>query len=161
MRLLIFLALLISLNSRAQYISSSQIVSCGGFYKTNGIQMEWSLGDLAIDTYKNFNFLTQGFIQGEKKLNLGHNESTNNNPFNALKGYPNPFNDGLNLEVINTKANDFISISIYNIIGKEVFYQNNADAIQYIDLSHLASSIYIAKVYVNNKLTGSIKISKL
>lgn len=161
MRLLIFLALLISLNARAQYISSSQIVSCGGFYKTNGIQMEWSLGDLAIDTYKNFNFLTQGFIQGEKKLTLGHNESTNNNPFNALKGYPNPFNDGLNLEVINTKANDFISISIYNIIGKEVFYQNNADAIQYIDLSHLASSIYIAKVYVNNKLTGSIKISKL
>ena len=161
MRLIIFITLLISLNARAQYISSSQIVSCGGFHKTNGIQMEWSLGDLAIDTYENYNFVTQGFIQGEKKLTLGQNESVNNNPINALKGYPNPFNDGLNLEVINTKANDFINISIYNIIGKEVFYQNNAGSIQYIDLSHLAASIYIAKVYVNNKLTGSIKISKL
>ena len=161
MRLLIFLALLISINARAQYISSNQIVSCGGFHKTNGIQMEWSLGDLAIDTYKNYNFVTQGFIQGEKKLTLGQNESANNNPINDLIGYPNPFNEGLNLEVINPKANDYINISIYNIIGKEVFYQNNAGSVQYIDLSHLAASIYIAKVYVNNKLTGSIKISKL
>ena len=160
MRLLIFTALLFSLNVRAQYISSSLLVSGGGFYKTTGVQMEWSIGDLAIDTYKNYNFVTQGFIQGEKKLTLGQNEIINSFSINALKVYPNPFNNGFNLEVINTKANDYISISIYDIIGKEVFYQNNAEAIQYINLDQLASSMYIVKVYVNNEVTGSIKIIK-
>ena len=161
MRLLIFTALLFSISAKAQYISSNLLSSSGGFYKTTGVQMEWTLGDLTIDTYKNGNYVTQGFIQGASKLTIGQQEIANSKSINALKAYPNPFNDGFNLEVINSKPNDNISICIYDVIGKEVYNQNHAEAMQYINLSHLAASIYIVKVHVNNKLTGSIKINKL
>lgn len=161
MRLLIFTSLLFSISAKAQYISSSLLSSSGGFYKTTEVQMEWTLGDLAIDTYKNGNFVTQGFIQGANKLTIGQQEIANIKSINALKAYPNPFNDGFNLEVINSKPNDIISICIYDVIGKEVFNQNHAEAMQYINLSHLAASIYIVKVHVNNELTGSLKINKL
>jgi hypothetical protein len=161
MRIITIIAILASINAKAQYISASLISSGGDLFKANNIQMEWTLGDLIIDTYKNGNYVTQGFIQGASKLNIGQQEIANSKTINALKAYPNPFNDGFNLEVINTKPNDNISICVYDVIGKEVFNQNHAEAIQYINLSHLAASIYIVKVHVNNELAGSLKINKL
>jgi hypothetical protein len=161
MRIITIIAILASINAKAQYISASLISSSGDLFKANNIQIEWTLGDLAIDTYKNGNFITQGFIQGANKLTIGQQEIANIKSLNALKAYPNPFNDGFNLEVINTKPNDNISICVYDVIGKEVFNQNHAEAIQYINLSHLAASIYIVKVNVNNELAGSLKINKL
>ena len=59
----------------------------------------------------------------------------------TLSIFPNP-SDGQ----INVNTNDAVSIGVYDVIGKTVyFYKKEAGSIV-IDLSHLENGIYIAKI---------------
>lgn len=74
MRIITFIFLLFASQVKAQYISSELISSGGDLFKSNNIQMEWTLGDLAIETYKNGSYVTQGFLQGSPTLVVGQKE---------------------------------------------------------------------------------------
>lgn len=68
-----------------------------------------------------------------------------------IKLYPNPSNGILNLDL--TEVNfSFKTISIYNLLGVSVFNSNIiSGTINQIDISHLPSGYYIAKIFSENK----------
>jgi len=57
------------------------------------------------------------------------------------KIYPNPVKDVLNIDNVEGK-----NISIYNILGKNIYSLHNASANENIDLSNYESGVYILKV---------------
>lgn len=161
MRILTIIAILATINTNAQYISSSLLSSGGDLFKSNNIQMEWTLGDLATETYKNVSYVTQGFLQGSPLLVVGQMEAHFTNNSSNILAYPNPFTDGFDLEILNTKPTDNLTITVYDILGKMVYKNSKADALHYINLEHLAASVYMVNVLINNEKIGTIKMNKL
>ncbi|MFZ4798357.1 MAG: T9SS type A sorting domain-containing protein [Bacteroidia bacterium] len=161
MRILTIIAILVTINAKAQYISASLLSSGGDLFKANNIQMEWTLGDLATETYHNGSYVTQGFLQGSPTLVVGQKEVHFTNNSSNILAYPNPFTNGFELEILNTKPTDNLTITVYDLLGKMVYKNNNADALQYINLEHLAASVYIVNVLINNEKIGTIKVNKL
>jgi len=161
MRILTIIAILIAFNAKAQYISSSLLSSGGDLFKANNIQMEWTLGDLATETYKNGSYVTQGFLQGSPVLVVGQKEVNFTSTTPNILAYPNPFNSGFNLEILNTKPTDNLTITVYDMLGKMVLNINNANALEYINMEHLAASVYLINVFIDNEKIGTIKANKL
>jgi hypothetical protein len=161
MRTLTIIAILVSINAKAQYISTSLLSSGGDLFKANNIQMEWTLGDLATETYHNGSYVTQGFLQGSPMLIVGQKEVHFTNHSSNILAYPNPFTNGFNLEILNTKPTDNLTITVYDMLGKMVYKNNNADAAQYINLEQLAACVYMVNVLINNEKIGTIKVNKL
>jgi hypothetical protein len=161
MRILTIIAILITFNAKAQYISSSLLSSGGDLFKANNIQMEWTLGDLATETYKNGSYVTQGFLQGSPVLVVGQQEVNFTSTTSNILAYPNPFTNGFDLEILNTKPTDNLTITVYDMLGKMVYKNNNVVALQYINLEHLSASIYMVNILINNETIGTIKVNKL
>lgn len=122
----IFLCLISNI-VKAQFVSQTVVSSAGNSTSFNGGTMEWTLGEVTIDTYASSNlYFTQGFHQ-----------PIENNPivltdFFIPQGF-SPNNDGINdlfvIRGINNYPNNYIEI--YNRWGVKVFeaspYQNNWD----------------------------------
>lgn len=161
MRILTIIAILVTINAKAQYISTSLLSSGGNLFKSNNIQMEWTLGDLAIETYHNGNYVSQGFLQGSPTLVVGQKEIHFTYNSSNILAYPNPFTNGFDLEILNTKPTDNLTITVYDMLGKMVYKNNNADALQYINLEQLAASVYMVNVQINKKTIGTVKVNKL
>lgn len=161
MRIITFIFLLFASQLKAQYISSELISSGGDLFKSSSFQMEWTIGDLATETYKNGNYVTQGFLQGSPVLVVGQMEAHFTNNSSNILAYPNPFYNGFNLEILHAKPNDNLTITVYDMLGKMVYKNNNADALQYINLEHLAASVYMVNVLINNETIGTVKVNKL
>ena len=79
---------------------------------------------------------------------------TENYQKKSIKIYPNPVSTSLNIQ---KKGIDNLRVKIYNMLGKLV-YKNNKISSE-INLSHLASGIYIAK-FESEKFQKSLKIIK-
>lgn len=47
------------------------------------------------------------------------------------------------------------------MLGKMVYKNNKSDALQYINLVHLAASVYMVNVLINNETIGTVKVNKL
>ena len=161
MRIITIIAILATINAKAQYISASLLSSGGDLFKANNIQMEWTLGDLAIETYQNGSYVTQGFLQGSPTLVVGLKEVRFTNNSSNITAFPNPFTNGFELEILNSKPTDNLTITVYDMLGKMVYQNNKALALQYINLEHLAASVYMVNVLTNNEKIGTIKVNKL
>jgi hypothetical protein len=76
---LVCLFLINTNNLRAQFLSSDVVVTSGDYFKNQTAQMEWTIGELAVETYKNNGYLTQGFIKGSSVLltSVNNHESSN------------------------------------------------------------------------------------
>jgi hypothetical protein len=74
--------------------------------------------------------------------------------------YPNPFVSIVNFQFTKPIASE-ISISVYDLLGRLVFYQKNnaANSILTIDLSTLQDAMYLVRLLGNN-LNYSAKILK-
>jgi hypothetical protein len=74
--------------------------------------------------------------------------------------YPNPFVSIVNIQFTKPIASE-IFISVYDLLGRLVFYQKNnaANSILTIDLSTLQDAMYLVRLSGNN-LNYSAKILK-
>ena len=68
-----------------QVTSPSLIASSGDSYSNSNVHMQFSIGEVVIDTYQNNAILTQGFHQGVLKIQTGVSELDL-----VTKVYPNP-----------------------------------------------------------------------
>ena len=66
----------------------------------------------------------------------------------AFSFYPNPVATKLNIEIPSTENE--LKVSIYNQLGQEVMHQLVTEASNYINVSNLASGIYIIKLSTTN-----------
>jgi len=64
-------------------------------------------------------------------------------------------NAGAELNIINHSVGDISSITISNVIGQVVLFENSIDK-QVLDISSLSSGLYFIKIYYTDK-TASIK----
>lgn len=74
--------------------------------------------------------------------------TTENDPFNTLKIYPNPTDGLLNIEV--SQVNESTSIEVYNSLGQLVNKLDLISSLNTIDLKQLHSGIYFVKVLIEN-----------
>ena len=77
--------------------------------------------------------------------------STNDNSIAGFSAYPNPVK-GNNLTV-TTSSRDLKTVNIYNVLGKKVFSQRFSSMNKTMNVSEIASGVYIMKVYEGNNIT--------
>jgi hypothetical protein len=156
MRKLILILTLIVSQTKAQSISSSLLCSGGDIFKFTGIQIEWTLGDLATGSYGT---ITEGFLQGSSTHRSGVDEMARVCSTNGLSAYRNPFNDGIQIHVSNLTGT--FKVEVFDVLGKLVHTSSNFENGSFMNFSHLQSGIYFITATANEKNLGTIKLNKL
>ena len=153
--LLIILCSCVCHFSFAQSLSHSVIGSTGeAFHSSNG-SIDWTLGEIATETYSLAGkIFTQGFQQPEVKASGARF---------SIEVYPNPVSDSVKIKI--SKKGSY-RVEVYDLLGKKVMDQNinlivNEVPIQ-IDFRDFVPALYILRIF--NSSTGnvfSIKIEKI
>ena len=135
-----------------QITSPTLISNSGGSFATNTVIMDFSIGELAIQTLQNNEILTQGFHQEILKIGtLVHELDI------LTKIYPNPTTKLLFIELKEESDGDIL---MYDIKGKLVLqdkFQNQK--IKQLDISTFSPGNYVLHINVANK-NSVFKIEK-
>jgi hypothetical protein len=150
MRKILFLltVLAISLSGNSQKLSPSVISSQGGFDKSEGFILEWTLGENFVETVSlHSQIYTQGFLQPVRKNILEKNQVQKPVFPYDITIYPNPVSSLLNVYV-KAGQNPKLRIRMFDVTGKFIrpitFYLNSNHIA--FDVSYLPSGIYIMKI---------------
>lgn len=154
MRIFLFNSLLLLMNLP---VCAQQVVATAGISeKTNGITMEWTLGEPVIETIGNSsNMLTQGLHQ-TNLLSTGLNEL--NLPEAGIQVFPNPTNDIISISIIQKKHEVFF-IELSDITGQKIIQKEMRSDSEELDLTNYASGIYLLHIW--NKNLAHIKTCKI
>ena len=135
-----------------QITSPTLISNSGGSFATNTVIMDFSIGELAVQTLQNNEILTQGFHQEVLKIGTLINELEI-----LTKIYPNPTSKLLFIELKKESDGDIL---MYDIKGKLVLqdkFQNQK--IKQLDISTFSPGNYLLHINVANK-NSVFKIEK-
>ena len=139
----------------AQMTSPFLISSSGNTFSNNTLKMEFSIGELVIETHQisQNNILTQGF----------HQPLTNNLVSSSVINYPSIVypNPTFNFVTIEFSKKNTGEIFIYNILGKLMKnYKFDEARKKQIDLSGIAEGNYFLHINTDSK-KETYKIQKL
>jgi hypothetical protein len=128
-----------------QITSPSVISSSGNSYNNGGVNMDYTLGEIVVETQTNTTtILTQGFHQGVLKVNT----SVENIDIKT-KVYPNPTT---NFIIIELEKNVNADILVYDINGKLVIKDKLNDENQkQFDFSFLKQGNYLLHINIADK----------
>lgn len=128
----------------SQNLSPSVIPSAGGSNKTNEISLDWTLGEVAIETHsKADGLITEGFHQPIRILTT----KWPNVPLLAsgytIKVFPNPVASTLNIN-INSVVDRKVHIKLTDNNGRTVYSTStySKGSTIRIDLRNIASGLY-------------------
>lgn len=108
----------------AQSVEQNVIASAGEHFENGNVQLDWTLGEVMIDTYDNgTNILTQGFHQTE--LTVTAIEETLADI--SMNLYPNPTSEYLNIDLGNNDKD--INLQLFDMTGK-LIHQARINAYQ-------------------------------
>ena len=135
-----------------QITSPSVISSSGNSYNNGGVNMDYTLGEIVVETFQptvtplplTYTILTQGFHQGVLKVST----SVENIDIKT-KVYPNPTTNFLIVELeMNVKAD----ILVYDINGKIVIKDKlNEEQKKQLDFSFLTQGNYLLHINIADK----------
>jgi hypothetical protein len=136
-----------------QVTSPSLISSSGDSYSNNNVNMDFSIGEIVIETHQNNEILTQGFHQEILKIHTGVSELDL-----VTKVYPNPTSDFVIVELENDNTAEIL---IYDINGKLMMTDKlDNERIKQFDFSKFSQGNYL--LYINIKDKRDIyKIQKI
>ena len=142
---LLLLMLCLPMIGYGQVATPSVVSSSGDSYSNGGIMMDYSLGEIVVETSSNnANILTQGFHQGDLKITTA--------VFNLdikTKIYPNPTT---NFIIIELEKNVNAEILVYDINGKIVIKDKLNDAQQkQLNFSFLTQGNYFLHINISDK----------
>ena len=145
MKKLLLLLLCVPLIGFGQITSPSVISSSGNSYNNGGVNMDYTLGEIVVETQTNTTtILTQGFHQGVLKVNT----SVENIDIKT-KVYPNPTT---NFIIIELEKNVNADILVYDINGKLVIKDKLNDENQkQFDFSFLKQGNYFLHINIADK----------
>ena len=144
MRSILFLFLCFPIFIFGQVTTPTVITNSGGTFSNSSIIMDFSIGELAVQTLQNNEILTQGFHQGDLKVttaifNLGI----------KTKIYPNPTT---NFIIVELEKNVNADIKVYDINGKIVIEDKLNDENQkQLDFSFLKQGNYLLNINIADK----------
>ena len=144
MRSILLLFLCFPIFIFGQVTTPTVITNSGGTFSNSSIIMDFSIGELAVQTLQNNEILTQGFHQGDLKVttaifNLGI----------KTKIYPNPTT---NFIIVELEKNVNADIKVYDINGKIVIEDKLNDENQkQLDFSFLKQGNYLLNINIADK----------
>lgn len=144
MRSILFLFLCFPLFIFGQVTTPTVITNSGGTFSNSSVIMDFSIGELAVQTLQNNEILTQGFHQGDLKvttalINLGI----------KTKIYPNPTT---NFIIVELEKNVNADIKVYDINGKIVIEDKlNDENEKQLDFSFLKQGNYLLNINIADK----------
>jgi len=144
----------LSLYSFAQSNSLQVISSAGSTFTNENYIIEYTLGELAIESIGNGIKLTQGFHQGELVIQTGIHELDF-----IINLYPNPTQTHFKIEFDSPQTvNTFLSDITGNIIFREQIVNQLS---KNYDVSYLAQGVYTFTIIDSNNKQTTYKIKKL
>jgi hypothetical protein len=159
---LIILAALLSLWSKSQTVTPTVISSNGGSVVLAAGTIDWTIGEIVIDTYTGAsNSTTNGFHQPLINLSTFIGES----PGSAeIVIYPNPVNKNLQFKISDSKCMEY-EVQLHDAAGKLVLSQTllfqSVHSGAEIDVSGLSNGVYLAQISaLKCNLLKTIKILK-
>ncbi len=143
----------------AQSITPEVVASAGEHFDNGTVQLSWTLGEVAVQTYENgSNMLTEGFHQPE--LLITNIEEVNNLDM-SVNIFPNPTSEFINIELSGNRTN--MTAQLFDMNGKEVS-RVKVDAYQMetgINVSKLAVGGYLLRLTeVNGQYVSTHQIQK-
>jgi hypothetical protein len=136
----------------------SQVISSGGdnLMMANG-SLEWTLGEIMIETYaRPVGYLTQGFQQ-PSKITITHVEKDIEN---LIEVYPNPVREWLNVKVsrVGSYTIELFNLQGQKLINSEFNASSNNDLFE-VDVQPLKPALYLLKITSNS--SGGIRNQKI
>ena len=153
MRAILLLFLCFPIFIFGQVTTPTVITNSGGTFSNSSVIMDFSIGELAVQTLQNNEILTQGFHQGDLKVttavfNLGI----------KTKIYPNPTT---NFIIVELEKNVNADIKVYDINGKIVIEDKlNDENEKQLDFSFLKQGNYLLHINISDK-QSVYKIQKI
>jgi len=128
-----------------QVATPSVVSSSGDSYSNGGVIMDYTLGEIVIETFSNSaNILTQGFHQGDLKITTAVV-----NLDIKTKIYPNPTT---NFIIIELEKNVNAELLVYDINGKIVIKDKLRDEQKkQLDFSFLTQGNYFLHINIADK----------
>ena len=161
-RLILILFICSAKFATAQALSPVVVGSKGGYDKTEGMSLEWTLGELEVNTLSNTSGIqTEGFHQST--LKVIKIESQAGSPSLNITVSPNPVRSILTVK-IQSDADSKLALKLVDVNGK-ILYTSIANSLsdsKEVDFTNYKSGTYLLNIYNE---TGSIyqsyKISKI
>ena len=152
--ILLVTIILFSSFSYSQNLSPELISTAGNTHSNNVAVIDYSIGEIVVETFQDNAILTQGFHQDDIRI-TSINDYAKNDLINV---YPNPTSSFLNIDFpkkINSR------IQLMDINGKlirEDFIENKQT--QSFDVSSLAQGSYFLNILIDNN-TSTYQIQKM
>lgn len=140
---------------QAQSLASSVIGSSGAQFASSGGFLDWTLGEIMTETYRQSNhFFTQGFQQPATIRVTGIEDEE------SLWVYPNPTADVLHVKTVEN--GDYV-FELFNLQGQRIIEQKattiNGTHLHKIDLTNFSVAVYLLRI--SNTTTGKNNIHKI
>ncbi|MEC9209748.1 MAG: T9SS type A sorting domain-containing protein [Bacteroidota bacterium] len=144
MKSFLFLLLFSPLLVFGQVTSPSLISNSGDSYSNNNVNMDFSIGEIVIETHQNNEILTQGFHQEILQISTGISELDL-----VTKVYPNPTSDFVIVELENDNTGEIL---IYDINGKLMLSDKlNNERKKQFDFSKFSQGNYLLHINIKDK----------
>jgi hypothetical protein len=134
--------LLLHIIVRSQSVMPDVVATSGDFYSNSSGQVQWTLGEVMVETYSNSNYnISQGFHQSFL-TGTGINSFT----ASSLNIFPNPTSQSVS--VTFSRSGETYLVSLTDITGKilQSKKHSNADQMLQFDLENYSNGVYILKV---------------
>jgi hypothetical protein len=147
--------------SYAQSLSPTVVSSAGGSDQTNNVRLDWTLGELAVETTST---LDKIYTQGFQQPLLITKVKSSNQPMTgySVSVYPNPVRSILTIN-IQSIIDSKVYLKITDLKG-QVVYNNNTyskGSSVNVNMRSLASGVYLLTVTHSSGVTiGTYKIVK-
>tara|TARA_B100000579_G_C22831248_1_gene856111 strand:+ start:1919 stop:2413 length:495 start_codon:yes stop_codon:yes gene_type:complete len=148
----------ISAQNNATIISPSVLSTAGTTLQTNGYNLSFTIGELAIETFVQGEYVvTQGFNQEDYIITPLESPSDNV----RVSIFPNPTQDVLNISFIDFQGK--ADILIRDIKGNLIHSKKGCTTInqQSFDISTFAQGIYFLEITTNSTELRVYKIQKI
>jgi len=140
-------------------LSPEVVATSGGFSVSSSLQVSWTLGELATESFFTPTIsLTQGFQQHSYSIEM-ENSINETEIYSDLKIYPNPFQYFFNID-INIKENANISIELYTLEGRKLIIQKLKTGVNVVVVPNSISEILILKIINKTEILYTLKLIK-
>jgi len=152
--LLLFFAVGLSNYGIAQQVTPTVICSAGGSFTTSSQSIQFSLGEIAVETYQTGNnLLSEGFLQGpENSIGIKEDPASNG----QIVIYPNPSHGRITVSC----KNDPVKITILDLRGRMFSQTQNPGKTATLNIENLISGLYLIRVTFKNNIPVTNRIIK-
>ncbi len=152
-------ALFIFLNARSSFsqaVAPDVVGSTGDFYANAGGQVQWTVGEVMVETYQSGNnYVTQGFHQPNYGVLIGMPNAS----LLDLSIFPNPATDNISLKFGTIGGN--YSLYIYDITGNTLRAEQftaGAGGLHTLSVKDFANGVYFLSLREENGFSAIYKI---